>query len=202
MPTSKTMTPLQARARLLEGNRRFASSRPLHPRQTLERRGQIVERQRPFAVVLSCADSRVPPEILFDQGLGDLFVIRTAGAVVDNAVLGSLEFAVGILGLRLVLVLGHTRCGAVQAALESIQKPTIPQPPHLSDLLQALRPAVEAALPAADPAREALTASIQLAVEQIKACEPLLAAAVRAADLDVTGGIYHLESGKVEFLAA
>ena len=112
----KAETALQC---LLEGNRRFAANQPLHPRRGPHRRREISQGQEPFAIVLGCADSRVPPTLVFDCGLGDLFVIRTAGHVVDEVVLGSMSYGVEVLEIPLLVVLGHSRCGAVQAAVQS-----------------------------------------------------------------------------------
>src|SRR4051795_13565486 len=123
----------RALARLLEGNGRYARHKEQHPDETLARRKELETGQHPFAVILSCADSRVPPELVFDQGLGDLFVIRVAGNIADDDVLGSIEYAVEHLHTKLILVLGHEKCGAVSAAVEGNHDPG-----HLESLLSAI----------------------------------------------------------------
>src|SRR5947209_10905279 len=123
----------EALARLMAGNRRYVLHKEQHPDQSLTRRKELESGQHPFAVILGCADSRVSPEILFDQGLGDLFVIRVAGNVVDDTILASVEYAVEHLGTRLIMVLGHEKCGAVSAAIEGGK-----QPRHLDALVAAI----------------------------------------------------------------
>ena len=115
-PEQPTVAPAEAISKLKEGNGRYAGGNLQHPGQTTERRAELAKSQYPFATIVSCSDSRVPPEIVFDQGLGDLFVVRVAGNVVDDHALGSIEYSVDHLGVRLIVVLGHQSCGAVQAA--------------------------------------------------------------------------------------
>src|SRR5438876_10670259 len=115
-----SVAPSEAISRLKEGNGRYAGGNLQHPGQTTERRAELANTQHPFATIVSCSDSRVPPEIVFDQGLGDLFVVRVAGNVIDDHALGSIEYAVDHLGVRLIVVLGHQSCGAVKAAKETI----------------------------------------------------------------------------------
>ncbi|MFM8394967.1 MAG: carbonic anhydrase, partial [Acidobacteriota bacterium] len=123
--------------RLVDGNRRFQRNQPVHPHATVQRRVTLgLTGQHPFAIILSCADSRVPPESIFDAGLGDLFVVRVAGHIVDDAVIGSIEYASEHLGARLVVVLGHEKCGAVQAAIDNNREA------HLRYLVEAIQPAV------------------------------------------------------------
>ncbi len=124
---------------LIEGNQRFASGNPAYPNQGAERRLEGLNGQSPFAVIIGCADSRIPPEILMDQGIGDLFVIRVAGNIIDDAILGSVEYAVAHLGSPLVMVLGHNLCGAVQAAIDGGEAPG-----HIGALVEAIQPAVDA----------------------------------------------------------
>ncbi|HEY4484757.1 MAG TPA: carbonic anhydrase, partial [Nitrospiria bacterium] len=116
------LNPDKALTMLMEGNARYVEGKMLHPNQAADRMGELAKGQHPFAVILGCADSRVPPEIVFDQGLGDLFVLRVAGNIADDAVIGSIEYAVEHLGTTLVFVLGHERCGAVSAAVEVVTK--------------------------------------------------------------------------------
>jgi carbonic anhydrase len=179
---------------LLEGNRRYVRSHLKHPHQDRKRRTAVASGQRPPAIVLSCADSRVPPEIVFDQGLGDLFVIRVAGNVVDDHILGSIEYAVEHLGAQLIMVLGHERCGAVTAALE-------PGEPH--DHVASLLASIRAALPAekgADPVDTGVRANVLHSVGLLSGSEPVLAPACRAHKLQVVGARYDLDSGEVELL--
>src|SRR2546430_7064831 len=119
-PEQPAVAPAEAISKLKEGNGRYTSGNLQHPGQTTERRAELTKSQHPFAVIVSCSDSRVPPEIVFDQGLGDLFVLRVAGHVIDNHSLGSIEYAVDHLAVRLIVVLGHQSCGAVKAAKETI----------------------------------------------------------------------------------
>src|SRR3989442_263726 len=137
--------------RLREGNRRFASNTPATPALRFTRHDEL-RRQEPFAIVLGCSDSRVPAEIVFDQGLGDLFVIRVAGNVVAPSGVGSVEFAAARFGTRLVVVLGHTECGAITATIEELRQPTLHQSPGLRAIVDRIRPAVEPLL--ATPLRE------------------------------------------------
>src|SRR5216683_1840927 len=129
-----------ALAKLKEGNLRFATSEVSQSKPTAARRAATAQAQHPFAIIVGCADSRIPPELVFDQNLGDLFVIRTAGNLVDDHALGSIEYAVAHAGARLIVVLGHTRCGAVTAALESDHAPG-----HIQSLVRDIQPAVKAA---------------------------------------------------------
>ncbi len=193
-----TDTSLQA---LKEGNRRYVTGQAQHPRQDAARRGEIAPRQCPFAVILGCSDSRVPPEIIFDQGLGDLFVIRTAGHVADRAVAGSVEYAVEHLGVPLVVVLGHTRCGAVTAAVHSAPAEETPHPSPIGYLIEAILPAVRqtADLPG-DPVANAVDAHIRLTVESLVAASPVLAERAHSGALRIVGARYDLESGEVVWL--
>jgi carbonic anhydrase len=176
---------------LLEGNRRFFEERGVHPRSSAMRRGEVAGGQKPFAVVVACSDSRVPPEILFDQGLGDLFVVRTAGNVVDDTALGSIEYAVAHLGVRLVVVLGHTRCGAVGAAIEGGGAEG-----HLASVLEALvKPVEEVRRQEGDVHDLASRRNVELIVAGLKRSEPVLASL--AGRLDVVGCYYDLDTGRV-----
>lgn len=137
------MTGDEALERLLEGNRRFVAGTPEHPRQDAQRRAEQAEGQTPFAVILGCSDSRVPPEVVFDQGVGDLFVVRVAGnTAADQLTLGSIEFGVSVLECPLLLVLGHEKCGAVTAAVDTIVKGQRPGG-RLDTLVDPIAPAVE-----------------------------------------------------------
>ncbi len=139
------VSPAEALARLKAGNQRFVASKLEHPRQTAKRRTELATSQHPFAVVLGCADSRTAPELVFDQGLGDVFVVRVAGNVLNDETLGSIEYAVDHLGAQLIVVLGHERCGAIEAARETIAAKE-EAPGHIQSLVKAIAPAVEATL--------------------------------------------------------
>src|SRR6478672_8864878 len=138
-PTEPSVSPDTALAKLNEGNKRFVDAKVSAGKPTAERRTATAKAQHPFAIIIGCADSRTSPEIIFDQNIGDLFVERTAGNVVDDYLLGGIEYAVEHLGSRLIVVLGHQRCGAVQAALESDTAPG-----HISSLVRDIQPAVQA----------------------------------------------------------
>jgi carbonic anhydrase len=186
----------QALARLVDGNQRYVQHKEQHPDASLARRKEMEAGQHPFAVILSCADSRVPPELVFDQGLGDLFVIRVAGNVVDDAVLGSIEYAVEHLGTRLIVVLGHEKCGAVSAAVEGGDAPG-----HLGALVRAIQPSVAATRnEPGDRVHNCVVANARRVAGQIRASEPLLKEAVQKNGLKVVAADYALDTGKVTLL--
>ena len=200
------LTALEALERLREGNRRFvAGVRSLESLMSQARRHEFVENQEPFAVVLGCSDSRVPVEIIFDQGLGDLFVIRVAGNVAASSQIGSVEFAAARFHTRLVVVLGHTRCGAVRATLDELQRPSASQTPHLRSIVDRVRPAVESLLTTElrhDPEalqREAVRANVRVTASYLRHGSALLEALVQSGELLVVGAEYSLETGHVDF---
>ncbi len=183
---------------LLEGNARFSQDRPRQLREGLRRRAMLLEGQQPFASVLGCADSRVPPEILFDTGLGDLFVIRVAGNVASEDEAGSIAYAVDHLDVRLILVLGHERCGAVTAALGEPEG----EAEELSRLLEQVKPAlrdIDPALPLDERIRLGVEANVRHSVERL---EDIIAREVgeAPAGLRVVGAVYELETGRVRLL--
>ena len=190
----------QALQMLMEGNRRYVAAKMLRPNQSAQRRGEVAKDQSPFAVILGCSDSRVPPEVVFDQGLGDLFVIRVAGNVVDNLAIGSIEYAVAHLGAPLVMVLGHSRCGAVSAAVQVVEK-NAPAPGHIASLVEAVWPAVNKMRGRpGDLVDNAVTANVALVVERLRATPPTLAEAVQKGRLRIVGARYDLDTGVVERL--
>ncbi|MBV8354825.1 MAG: carbonic anhydrase [Candidatus Eremiobacteraeota bacterium] len=190
-----------ALARLLAGNERFASDAPQGNGEYSVRRSQLLRDQHPLAVVLGCADSRVPPEVIFDQGLGDLFTVRVAGNVVNDAVLGSLEYAVVKLSTPLIFVLGHEGCGAVAAALNAVRG-SKPPPGHIGALVHAIAPAVKPVRIAANTAPAvAVRANVAYVVEQLKAAGSILTRAVREGRLRIVGGFYDLAEGRVSIVA-
>lgn len=184
--------------KLVQGNQRFANGTPSHYHDSIERRGEIAKGQHPFAVVVGCSDSRVPPELVFDQGLGDLFVIRTAGEVLGDGALGSIEYAVEHLGCELVVVLGHERCGAVAAVVQGGQLPG-----HLASFTPAITPVIaEAKKKGGDVLDNAVRAHAQRVVRQLAECEPILSEYVHLGKLQIVAARYDLDSGVVEFLEA
>ena len=169
------------------------------------RRNELASGQEPFAIILGCSDSRVPAEIVFDQGLGDLFVIRVAGNIVASSQVGSVEFAAARFGTRLVVVLGHSQCGAVLATLEELQQPTDSQSRHLRSIVDRVRPSVEALLATAlrhDPTalvRQAVRANIRASANHLRHGSDVLEQLTHTDGLLVVGGEYSLETGIVEF---
>ena len=133
--------PVSAWKALKEGNERFVAGKPEHPSQSIDHRASLAEEQKPTAVVFGCADSRVAAEIIFDQGLGDMFVVRTAGHVIDSAVLGSIEYAVTVLNVPLIVVLGHDSCGAVKATLSALDDGVVPGG-YVRDLVERVTPSI------------------------------------------------------------
>lgn len=191
----------QALQRLIEGNQRFVSNQAIHPRQTIERCKEIAQGQEPFAILLGCVDSRVPPECIFDCGLGDLFVIRTAGQAIDRAALGSLEFGVAELHIPLLIVLGHEKCGAVIATIEVLEK-NLPAEADIQFLVDAIRPAVEIAeAQVGDLVENTVEAHIRLTIERLLR-SPVLARAAQNGDLKIVGAKYALKTGLVEVISA
>lgn len=185
----------QALRKLIEGNKRFSSGFLYHPRRSKSRRQELSSGQNPFAIVLGCADSRVSPSIAFDQGLGDLFNIRIAGNVVNDDVLGSIEYAVEHLGVELVVVLGHEKCGAVTAALNAETCNN-----HIDALLSKIRPAIDHVKDkAGDSLENAVTANVEMIVNQLRSNQPLLEKRIVENKLKIIGALYRLESGLVEF---
>jgi carbonic anhydrase len=194
------VSPRAALRMLMEGNRRWVRGAARHPSQTIQRRRRLAKGQNPFAVIFSCIDSRVPPEIVFDRGLGDLFVTRTGAQTADGVALGSVGFGPDELGTPLIFVLGHQSCGAVIAAIESIRTNT-PAPGHVQAVVDALRPAYAVAVhQSGDLVDNMVRAQTKLTVAQLKK-EPGLAEKIRAGRLMIVGGRYSLTTGRVEIIA-
>jgi len=193
---SGLLSPDAALNRLIQGNRRYASHHPRHPDQSFKRQKELAAGQHPFAIVLGCSDSRVPPELVFDQGLGDLFVIRVAGETLDDEVIGSIEYAVEHLGAPLVVVLGHEKCGAVQAAVEGGQLHG-----HIHALIDPIKPAVaEAKRRGGDVLSAAIDINTESIVRQLRDSEPILKEAFQHGRLKVVGARYSLGTGVVTWL--
>ena len=185
-----------ARQKLIDGNKRYVDVKLTHPNQTAQHRTEVAKGQRPFAVILSCSDSRVPPEIIFDQGLGDLFVIRLAGNVMDDAALGSIEYAVDYLGVRCVIVLGHERCGAVDATVKGGEIHG-----HISGIVKAIQPVMGKIknLPG-DVLDNAVRANVAMVVQQLKSSGPILKELVNKGVVGIDGAYYDLDDGKITLL--
>jgi carbonic anhydrase len=189
---------------LREGNHRFVSDQRRDYGDNTARRRALVAQQEPFAIILGCSDARVPAELVFDQGLGDLFVIRVAGNIVAPSQVGSVEFAAEAFGTRLVVVLGHTRCGAVHATLEQLARPWREQSRNLSSIVDRIRPAVEGLLDgkAADVAeleQRAVRANIRMSADHLRHGSQVLEQLIRKDGLLVVGAEYSVDSGVVEF---
>jgi carbonic anhydrase len=199
----------EALKRLKEGNRRFvAGQRSPATDLSLARRAELAKGQAPFAIILGCSDSRVPAELVFDQGLGDLFVIRVAGNIAARSQIGSVEFAAAKFGTQLVVVLGHTQCGAVSATLEELGRPAENLSPNLKAIVDSVRPAVEGLLKDRSPKNpgdimaRAIRANIQASADHLRRDSKIIERLIREDGLLVVGAEYSLETGAVEFLDA
>lgn len=191
-----SLSPDRALQKLVEGNQRFVQHHPLYPDQSEARLLEVAQAQHPFATILSCADSRVPAEIVFDQGIGDIFDVRIAGNISTPEALGSIEYAVELLGTPLLMVLGHERCGAVTAAVQNE-----PLPGEIGTFVEAILPAVKRVkeLPG-DTIDNAVTANVQYQIEQLERSQ-LLTKRVQSGQLKIVGGRYDLDSGTVTLVA-
>jgi carbonic anhydrase len=201
-----TITASEAIKRLKEGNQRFVSGvRSIGTNAKQTQRADFVEGQTPFAIILGCSDSRVPAEIIFDQGLGDLFVIRVAGNIVAPSQVGSVEFAADRFGTPLVVVLGHSRCGAVMATIEELERPAEKQSSNVLSIVNRIRPAVEP-LFATELRNEpnkllelSIKANILAATNQLMHGSQILESLVQNGNLTIIGAEYSIETGQVEF---
>jgi len=223
-PDQPIVSPAEAISRLKEGNGRYTSGNQQHPHessderkhmatnsyanadmiflgmtaeQAAKRRGELTKSQHPFAAIVSCSDSRVPAEIVFDEGLGDLFVVRVAGNVMNDENLGSIEYAVDHLAVRLIVVLGHQRCGAVKAAKDTIAAKT-EAPAHIQSLVNAIRPPVEATVKG--DLEATVEANVKNVVQALRSSTPILKPKVDSGEVRVIGGYYSLDTGSVTFL--
>ncbi len=200
------LTPVEALTRLREGNLRFAAGKAKgYPVDDIVQRKALAAGQEPFAIIIGCSDSRVPAEIVFDQGIGDLFVIRVAGNVMAPSQIGSVEFAAERFGTRLVVVLGHSHCGAVTATLEELSRPGEERSQHLESIVSRIRPAVEGLL-ATDLVhtpelllQEAVRANIRASADQLRSGSETLKQLIREQGLMVVGAAYSLETGRIDF---
>ncbi len=196
----------QALDALVEGNRRFVDEVQNQALKSEDaRRYRLVPRQDPFAIIIGCSDARVPAEIIFDQGLGDLFVIRVAGNIIAPSQIGSVEFAVERFGTPLVLVLGHSRCGAVEATLEELERPSDSRSPNLRAIVDRIRPSVETLLESglqldsAQLVEQAVRANIRTSANQLRHGSQILEKLIEKGELLVVGAEYSLETGSVDF---
>ncbi len=200
-PDADALASDEALARLVQGNRRCVEGKSAHEHDLAKWRERFLVKQKPFATVLGCSDSRVPPELLFDQGFGELFVIRVAGNIVDPDVVGSIQYAVEHLDNKLIVVLGHQNCGAVTAALSPPDQ-TKDEPQELRALLDRIRPAIEPV----DRQQEreqriaaAVEANARASATQLRQV-PSIAAAIKTKHVKVVGAVYHMDSGKITML--
>ena len=196
-PARAAETPDAALKLLVEGNARYASNQ-MKERDFSATRAARAQGQKPFAAILGCADSRIAPELAFDQAPGDLFVVRVAGNFVTTAGLGSLEYGAAVLGTKVIMVLGHTSCGAVDATVEALQKGNT-LPGHIADLVRAMKPGIEPVLkqPGADLNQRAVIANVRSNVRHLTEAQPILAEMVATKKLKVVGGVYDIATGKV-----
>ena len=199
------LTAQEALIRLQEGNQRFVEGKSARNTNYTQRRNELVDGQTPFAIILGCSDSRVPAEIIFDQGLGNLFVIRIAGNIVAPSQIGSIEFAVETFQTPLVVVLGHTRCGAVAATLNQIRQPQASRSQYLRSILERIRPAVEPLseigtdLTPEQLLERAIRSNIRMSVNQLRHGSSFLEKIHDSGSLWIVGAEYSLESGEVDF---
>lgn len=189
-------TEMTALEKLKQGNERFVNSKTVCHEDWTAKRNALVENQKPFAIIIACSDSRVPPEIIFDQTLGHLFIVRVAGNIVDDFAIGSIEYGVTILGAKLILVLGHANCGAVDAALKGMKFDN-----HIQEILNDIQPAIASIKGKPGNSLElAIKQNIRNVEETLKTSKPVLAKLFAEGTLKIEGGYYELDTGKVEFL--
>jgi carbonic anhydrase len=203
---ARPTTPAETWRELRAGNQRFIAGTPQHPRQDVDRRTELADHQRPLVAIFGCSDSRLSAEIIFDVGLGDAFVVRNAGQVISDSVLGSLEYSVGVLGVPLILVLGHDQCGAVRAAIDSQGADAEPLPAHIQSIVDRIVPAVRrvagtaegpidsAALDAAYVGREHLRDTVAELLDRSE----VISDAIAAGTLAIVGANYRLLEGRAE----
>lgn len=190
------LTPDAALKRMMDGNQRFVQQKGKHPDQSRERIKEVAQAQHPFATLLTCADSRVAPEILFDEGIGDLFDIRVAGNIVTPEVLGSLEYAVAILSTPVIMVLGHERCGAVTAAVQGERLPG-----YIGSFVKAIKPAIARTKDkSGDPVDNAVIANVEYQIEKLKRSSKILSDRLLDGKLRIVGGRYDLDTGEVTLI--
>lgn len=193
-----SLSPTQAYQRLLEGNERFIQGSFSGPRQSIQHQSDLAATQHPFAALFGCSDSRLAAEIIFDVGLGELFVVRNAGQVMSTISLGSLEYSVEVLNVPLIVVLGHDSCGAIQATIASFDGNLVTEGEFIQDLVRRIQPTVEAAKVAGTDSIDEITAlHIKATVQELISRSKLIDSAVRSGKLAVVGATYQLSLGKV-----
>ena len=206
-----TITPAQAWEEMTRGNERFVTGAPAHPRQDVDRRAEIVDAQNPTSALFGCSDSRLAAEIIFDKGLGDLFVVRNAGQIISDSVVGSLEYAVGVLNVPLIVVLGHDNCGAVRGAIDMLGKDSTPLPPHIESLVSRIVPAIrrvagKAGLfapdgtldPQAVDSLEVGREHLRDTIAELMESSELITQAIADGNLAIVGANYRLGQGRVQ----
>lgn len=200
-PVASSVTPDEALTRMMEGNERYATGK-LDPKDFEIGRAARAVAQHPIAGIVSCADSRVAPEFIFDQGAGDLFIVRVAGNFISDDGLASLEYGVAFLGTPLLLVLGHSGCGAVASAIKVVKDGAV-LPGHLPGLIDSVTPAVEAAMKTNpdDLLAASIVENVKLAMATLVSSRPILASAAAAGKIQVVGGVYDIASGRVAMVA-
>lgn len=203
-------SPAQAWKEMSRGNERFVAGAPAHPHQDVDRRNELLIEQKPTAALFGCSDSRLAAEIIFDKGLGDLFVVRNAGQIISDSVVGSLEYAVGVLGVPLIVVLGHDNCGAVKGAIDMLGPDAVELPPHIATLVTRITPAIRRVAGAAglfapdgtlDPdSVDALAVGrehLRDTIAELLESSELIAAAIAEGNLAIVGANYRLGQGRV-----
>ncbi|HEY2477023.1 MAG TPA: carbonic anhydrase [Candidatus Cybelea sp.] len=197
---TSTVPPQQLLNRLMAGNKRFVNNQLPRQGSLIEKREALIDTQAPFASILTCADSRVVPNFVFVQGLGDLFVERVAGNFPDDVVIGSIEYAVEHLGTRVIMVLGHQNCGAVKAVYSAIETNT-PLPAHLLAIQQAMAPGIAGVVKAKGSMDQAISANVNAAVAKLRISPPIISKGAADGSLLVVGGVYHLANGEVKLVS-
>lgn len=197
------LSPKEAITKLIEGNERFAQNKSIHPNRFEETKKVLINQQKPFAAVLSCSDSRVPIEIIFDAGLGDIFAVRTAGHVLSKEVMGSLEYAVKSLGVKLVVVLGHENCGAIATAVETYHNKSYDQlSENLQSIMNHIYPAIDKIdCGCKDLLNQAVKSNITYQVEDLMSKDEYIAQKFKNGEIMVVGAEYSLATGKVQLIA-
>ena len=197
--SNRPQTPAEAWAAMLDGNQRFVTDNPSHVRQDFGLRTELAKEQKPFAALFGCSDSRLSAEIIFDVGLGDLFVVRNAGQVIAETILGSLEYAVEVLGVPLILVLGHDECGAIRATMNSTEGQVMPQGEFIHNLVERITPTVLAAKASGLNEIDQITAlHIKDTINELIARSALIAERIESGKLAVVGANYKLTLGEIQ----
>ena len=195
---SRPSTPKQAWEAMLKGNQRFVSGEPAHPRQDIDRRTALAEQQRPFAALFGCADSRLSAEIIFDVGLGDLFVVRNAGQVIAETILGSLEYSVEVLGVKLILVLAHDECGAIRATIDDTKGQMAASGKFIHELVAKIKPTVlEANRRGLTDIDDITTMHVEDTIHDMVTRSRVISDAIKSGKLAVVGANYKLLEGEI-----